>query len=94
MSGSGVVIVGGLEAIPDPSGQSKQGGRTREVWTNADRMQLDRFARMVRGHGDVMLLRCGNDLCPDRAIKLEADAGAERGAVLRCGCTDRVFSKH
>lgn len=93
MGASGVVIVDGLEAIPDARGQSKQGGRTREVWTNDDRRLFDRACRMVSGHGDRLLLKCGNDLCPDRAIVLEADAGAERGAVLRCGCTDRVFSK-
>lgn len=89
-----IAIVGGLESVPDAKGQSKQGGRSREVWTNADRQLFDRACRMVKkDHGDLLLLRCGNELCPDRAIKLEADAGAERGAVLRCGCTDRVFSR-
>lgn len=88
-----IVLAAGLEAIPDRAGQSKQGGRTREVWTNADRMLTDRFAKMVRGHGDTFSIKCGNELCPDRGIALEADAGAERGAVLRCGCTDRVFSR-
>jgi hypothetical protein len=57
-------------------------------------MLLDRFAKMVRGHGDTISLHCGNELCPDRAIKLEADASAERGAVLRCGCSERVFSRY
>lgn len=88
-----IVLASGLEAVPDAAGRSKQGGRTREVWTNDDRKRFDRVCRDVRGHGDLLLLRCGNELCPDRAIKLEADAGAERGAVLRCGCTDRVFSR-
>lgn len=88
-----IVLAEGLEAVADERGQSKQGGRTRDVWTNADRMLFDRFAKMVRGHGDTVALTCGNDLCPDRKIKLESDAGAERGAVLRCGCTDRVFSR-
>lgn len=88
-----IVLAAGLEAVPDAAGQSKQGGRMREVWTNAERMQTDRFAKMVHSHGDTFLLRCGNELCPDRVIKLEADAGDARGAVLRCGCTDRVFSK-
>lgn len=90
---SPIVIADGLEALADEKGQSKQGGRTREVWTNDERRRFDRTCRDVRGHGDVLLLRCGNELCPDRAIKLEPDAGAERGAVLRCGCTDRVFSR-
>lgn len=88
-----IVLASGLEAIADAKGQSTQGGRTREVWTNADRMLFDRFAKMVRGHGDTIALRCGNELCPDRGIKLEADAGSERGAVLKCGCTARVFSR-
>ncbi len=88
-----IVLAGGLEAVPDATGQSQQGGRTREVWTNDERKRFERACRDVRGHGDLLLLRCGNELCPDRAIKLEADAGAERGAVLRCGCTDRVFSR-
>lgn len=88
-----IVLAAGLESIPDAAGQSHQGGRTREVWTNADRRLFDRACRMVRGKGDRLLLHCGNELCADRTIKLEADAGAERGAVLRCGCTDRVFSR-
>lgn len=88
-----IVLAAGLESVPDVKGQSTQGGRTREVWTNADRMLFDRFAKMVRGHGDRVALTCGNELCPDRAIKLEADAGSERGAVLLCGCTVRNFSR-
>jgi hypothetical protein len=88
-----IVLAAGLEAIPDASGQSKQGGRTREVWMNDDWRLFDRTCKVVRKKGDVLLLRCGNELCPDRDIKLEPDAGAERGAVLRCGCTDRVFSR-
>lgn len=88
-----IVLAAGLEAIPDATGQSGQGSRTRDVWTNDERRLFDRAAKMVRSHGDLMLLRCGSDLCPDRAITLEADASDARGAVLRCGCTDRSFAR-
>lgn len=88
-----IEVVSGLESLADPKGQSKQGGRTREVWPKDDFRLFTRFSKMVRGHGDKALLRCGHDLCPDPVIKLEADASAERGAVLRCGCTDRVISR-
>lgn len=77
--------------MPDAAGRSNQGGRTREVWPSDDFRLFTRFSKMVRQHGDMVLLRCGNELCPDRAIKLAPEASAERGAVLRCGCTDRVI---
>lgn len=93
MGGTGIVLAGGLDNLPSADGQSGRGGRTREVWARDDWKQFDRACATVRKKGDVLLLRCGNELCPDRAIKLEADASAERGAVLRCGCTDRVFAK-
>ena len=86
-----ITIVSGLEAVPDAAGRSARGGRTRETWSNDDWRLFGRFSKMVRQHGDVVLLRCGNELCPNRAVKLEPDASAERGAVLRCGCTDRVI---
>lgn len=90
----GVIIqASGLAAVADPAGQSGRGGRDREVWTKADRQLFDRFAKMVRLHGDRVILRCGNKLCPERDIKLTADASEERGAVLRCGCTDRCFAR-
>lgn len=88
-----IILVAGLSAVPDAQGRSLAGGRDREVWTIADRRLMDRFAKMLQGHGDLMALRCGNELCPDRKLKLEMDAAAEGGAVLRCGCTDRTFSR-
>lgn len=90
-SGSGIVLVAGLDAVADPKGRSGQGGRMREVWTNDDFRLFERVAKVVKVKGDTLLLRCGNELCADRAIKLVSDAAAPRGAVLRCGCTDRHF---
>lgn len=88
-----IELASGLESQPDAKGQSEAGKRKRVVWSNQERMRLDRVARDFKGHGDVFLLRCGNVTCADRAITLVSDASAPRGALLRCGCTDRVFSK-
>lgn len=86
-----IELAAGLPNVPNADGQSGRGGRTREVWARDDWKQFERACKIVKRKGDTLLLRCGNDLCPDRAITLQADASAERGAVLRCGCTDRVF---
>lgn len=88
-----IEIATGLPAMPTPAGEQQRGGRERDVYTNADKRAIDRAAKVVKQHGDTFYLKCGNELCPDRLIHLEVDASAERGAVLRCGCTDRTFSK-
>lgn len=88
-----VELATGLDNVPKADGQTGQGTRAREVWTNDERRKLDHLAKMIKGHGDLFFLKCGSDLCPDRTIALVAEASAPRGAVLRCGCTDRVFSK-
>lgn len=93
METGGVQIVDGLANVPALDGQSGRGTRRREVWPDADKRIFDRAAKMVGGHGDKILLRCGASLCPDRTIALVADASTERGAVLRCGCTDRVMAR-
>jgi hypothetical protein len=66
--------------------------RARVVWTTAERKQLDRCARAVNVHGDKLVLWCGHLTCPDPRIHLAAAFHEPGGAVLRCGCTDRVFS--
>lgn len=90
-----IVIADGLASngSAEHAAKAAAAGRKREVWTNADRMLFDRFAKMVRGHGDRVLLKCGAELCPDRVMKLEEAPGEDRGAALVCGCTVRVFSK-
>jgi hypothetical protein len=67
--------------------------RTRVVWTLAERKRLDRCAKDFNVHGDKLQLRCGQMTCPDPTMHLAADFSAPGGAVLRCGCTDRVFSQ-
>jgi hypothetical protein len=67
--------------------------RTRVVWTTDERKRLDRCAKDFNQHGDKLLLKCGQMLCPDPRIHLAAAFDAPGGAVLRCGCTDRVFSQ-
>jgi hypothetical protein len=67
--------------------------RQRVVWTLAEKKHLDRTSRDFAAHGDKFLLRCGNVTCPDDQIVMHVDASQPTGAVLRCGCTDRVFSR-
>jgi len=67
--------------------------RTRVVWTLAERKRLDRCAKDFNVHGDKLQLRCGQITCPDPTIHLAAKFDEPGGAVLRCGCTDRVFSQ-
>jgi hypothetical protein len=88
-----IALASGLQNIPKADGSSGTGTRNREVWIYDDWRLFDRACKVVRKHGDRLLLKCGAELCPSPNIVLEADASAERGAVLRCGCTDRVFSR-
>jgi len=66
--------------------------RQRVVWTTDERRRLDRCAKDFNVHGDKLQFKCGNLTCPDTRIHLAADFSQPGGAVLRCGCTDRVFS--
>lgn len=66
--------------------------RVRVVWTMDEKKHLDRVARDFNAHGDKFLMRCGNPVCPDDRIIMHVDQSVPTGAVLRCGCTDRVFS--
>jgi hypothetical protein len=67
--------------------------RVRTVWTTHERKLLDRLAKVFNMHGDKLQLRCGNPVCPDNRISLAQDHSSAGGAVLRCGCTDRVFTR-
>lgn len=68
--------------------------RRRVVWTSDEKKKLDRAAKVVASHGDVIRLRCGSPVCPDHAIVLAEEGTGYRGRVLRCGCTDRVIEGH
>lgn len=67
--------------------------RPRVVWTKDEKRRLDRCAADFNAHGDRLLMRCGQALCPDTTIRLVREPSDPRGAVLRCGCLDRVFSR-
>lgn len=90
---SGIVPATGLGAIPDLATASEAQKRTRDLYSVEEVAAIDRAAKILTKHGDKMRLRCGAQLCPSRAIELVNEATAERGAVLRCGCTDRVFER-
>lgn len=66
--------------------------RQRATWTTDEKRRLSRVAKDFNMHGDKLLMRCGNTTCPDPAIRLFMDASAPTGAVLRCACTDRLFT--
>lgn len=66
--------------------------RQRTVWTTDEKRLLNRISKIFNEHGDKLLLRCGNPLCPDDRIFLHAAPSEPTGAILRCGCTSRVFS--
>lgn len=92
---SGLVVATGLESIPDvvKDQQAANAGRTREVWTPEEWKLFKRCAELFHRKGDKFLIRCRAELCPDPIVRLAVDPGADRGAVLRCGCTDRVFAR-
>lgn len=90
---TGIVGATGLSAIPTSKGEAEGKARTRDVYSVDDVKHFDRAVKVLTSHGDKIQIRCGAELCPDRVVQLVSDATAERGAVLRCGCTDRVFSR-
>ena len=63
--------------------------RDREVWTNDSKKLLDRLARMLNSAEVTLLLRCANELCPDRQITMVRDHTDPNGRIFRCGCKDR-----
>lgn len=66
--------------------------RLRVVWTHDEKRLLTRLSKIFNTHGDKLQLRCGNVTCPDSRMVLAQDDTAPGGRVLRCGCSDRVFS--
>lgn len=89
---SPIEIVRGLEGIPDLA-SSIRNPRVREVWVREEWKLLNRASKMLEGHGVKHRMLCTIEQCPDKPIKIATDASAPMGAVLRCGCTDRVFAR-
>lgn len=89
---SPIEIVKGLEGIPDVAA-SLANPRIRDVWTREEWKLLNRTSKMLAGHGVKHRLVCMLEHCPDKNIRIHADATAPMGAVLRCGCTDRIFAR-
>lgn len=89
---SPIELVKGLEGIPDVAA-SINNPRVREVWTREDWKHFNRAAKVLEFHGVKMRLLCTLEQCPEKNIKIKTDATAPMGAVLRCGCTDRVFAR-
>jgi hypothetical protein len=85
-----IEVVQGLGRLGDKPEVST---RRRVVWTREEKRRLDRVAADFNRHGDKFLLRCGNPACPSPVIALQGDGTDAAGALLRCGCTDRVFSR-
>ncbi len=80
---SGLVSPGGVKLISD---------RKRDVYTDDERRLFDRACKMLTRHGDKVQLRCGASSCPDPVVKIVDAPRESGGAVLQCGCTDRVLS--
>ena len=66
--------------------------RYREIWTRAERKILDRAAQLMAAHGDQFMLICGKPMCPEPSMHIEPYRQDADALMLRCGCTDRVFS--
>jgi hypothetical protein len=85
-------VVKGLEGAPDLKAIAGN-TRIRQVWTRERWKLLNRLSKVLEEEGVKMRLVCHLAQCPDKAIKIANDATAPMGAVLRCGCTDRVFAR-
>lgn len=90
---TGIVTAEGLGAVPDLRAKASAATRHRDVYTSDEVNLFDRCVAMLRAHGDRIQIRCGSDVCPDKLVTIEPDPTVETGAVLRCGCTDRVFER-
>jgi hypothetical protein len=84
-----IEVVQGLGRLGDKPEVST---RRRVVWTREEKRRLDRVSADFNLHGDRFLLRCGSAACPETTIVLAEDRTNPGGMILRCGCTDRVFS--
>lgn len=89
---SAIEVVKGLEGIPDLAA-SITNARVREVWVRDEWKLLNRTSKALEAHGVKIRMVCTIEQCPDKPIKIATDASAPSGAVLRCGCTDRVFAR-
>lgn len=65
--------------------------RVRQVWPDTEFRAFDRAMKLAEAHNVEWRLRCGQPDCPDRAM--ERIQGVDGGYTLRCGCTDRVFTR-
>jgi hypothetical protein len=93
MAGNAIEVVPAAALLTVQNlGEVVESTRGREVWTKADKKMLDRVSRLIASHGDRMALTCGHATCADRQIRIHVDPTSASGAVLRCGCTDRVFN--
>lgn len=82
----------GTSGLITPGGVALISTRERDVYTDDERRLLDRCAKMLTSHGDKIQIRCGATSCPDPVVKITESATESGGAVMRCGCTDRVLS--
>lgn len=89
---TGIEVVTGLPNAPNVASQVGA-QRVREVWTREEWALFNRASKLMGDHGVKQRLVCGLEQCPDKAIRIHPDASAPMGAVLRCGCTDRVFAR-
>lgn len=89
---SPIEVVRGLEGVPDLADKATN-QRVREVWTRDEWRRFNRAAKIMEEHGVKMRLLCTLAQCPDKNIRIHPDASAPSGAVLRCGCTDRIFAR-
>jgi hypothetical protein len=85
-----IEVVQGLGRLGDKPEVST---RRRVVWTREEKRRLDRVAADFNRHGDKFLLRCGNRRVPRPRSCAAGRRTDAAGALLRCGCTDRVFSR-
>lgn len=82
----------GASGLISPGGVALISGRQRDVYTDDERRLLDRCSKMLIRHGDKIQIRCGATSCPDPVVRLVESQTESGGAVLRCGCSDRVLS--
>lgn len=68
--------------------------RRRHVLTRAEWKLYEKALGLFRASDLDVQMRCGAKRCDDRTIvKITPElAGREQQAILRCGCTDRVFT--
>lgn len=63
--------------------------RRRQVWTRSEWKLYERALKLFTCHGLAVQFKCNTESCDDRVI---VRAGTRSEPILRCGCTDRVFT--